>query len=266
MRKKAIISLILLIGCLAIKAKTTYIPTYYSYIQIKQGKDTVSINGNSASLEMLSFDKRFTVSVHHEDVTHEKVKAIKRAKAAAGWSMFSAIMSTITPGMRGSLFSRVQDVRLTSMLTKMDTENAESEQVFEVEIWVENNSDKELIVNEMIRGLVWYVQPHQSIQFEVGNPELASLRVSDIDNNMIEFVTVGAGSSVRKEYISYEDDECWIADIYRKSINNDTPLVPVAYNWISKTTYEKKRISIQEFREFKKEVKKRQKQEEQEKK
>ena len=259
MMRKAFFSLILLIGCLTIQGKTTYIPSYYSFIQIKQGEDTVSINGNRMSLEMLSFDKRFTVSVHHEDVTHEKVKAIKRAKAAAGWSMFSTVMSTIVPGERGSIFSRIQDFRQASMLTKLDAENAKAEQVLEVEVWIENNSDNELIVNEMIRGLVWYVQPHQSIQFEVGNPELVSLRVSDIGNNRIEFVTVGAGSSVKKEHISYEDDDCWVADIYKKSMSNDTPLVPIAYKWINKTTYETKRMSIHEFHEFKKEVKKKQK-------
>ena len=44
--KKTIFILILLIGCLGIEGKTTYIPTYYSYIQIKHGEDTVSISGN----------------------------------------------------------------------------------------------------------------------------------------------------------------------------------------------------------------------------
>lgn len=258
--RKTIISLILLIGCLSIEGKTTYIPTYNSYIQIKQGEDTMSINGNTMSIEMLSFDKRFTVSVHHEDVTHEKVKAIKRAKAAAGWSMFSTVMSTIVPGKRGSIFSRIQDFRQASMLTKMDAENANAEQVLEVEVWIDNNSDTELIVNDMIRGLAWYVQPHQSIQFEVNNPEVACLRVSDLNNSMIEFVTVGAGSSVRKEYISYEDDDCWVADIYQKDLSVNEHRTPIAYNYINKTTYETKRMTLSEFYKFKKEIKKRPKQ------
>ena len=260
--KKIVITLILLIGCLTIKGKTTYIPTYYSYIHMKQGEDTVSINGNRISLEMTSYDKRFTVSVHHEDVTHEKVKAIKRAKAAAGWSIFNTVMSTIAPGKRGSIFSRIQDYRQAAMLTKMDVENANAEQVLEVEVWIDNNSDNELIVNDMIRGLAWYVQPHQSIQFEVSNPEVACLRISDISNSMIEFVTVGAGSSVTKEYISYEDDDCWVADIYPSNYSNDMHRVPIAYKWINKTTYETKRLSINEFHKFKKEVKHRLKQEE----
>ncbi len=247
---------------MSIEGKTTYIPTYHSYIHIKQGEDTISVFGNMISLEMTSFDKRFTVSVHHEDVTHEKVKAIKRAKAAAGWSLFSTVMSTIAPGRRGSLFSRIQDIRQAVVLTQMDAENAKAEQVLEVEIWVDNNSDTELIVNDMIRGLVWYVQPHQSIQFEVGNPELANLRISDINSNNIEFVTVGVGSSVRKEFISYEDDDCWVADIYQKDLSVNEYRTPIAYNYINKTTYETKRLSIREYNEFKKEVKSRKKQEE----
>lgn len=259
--KKLLITLILLFGWLTIESKTTYIPTYYSYIHIKQGTDTFAISGKRASLETYSFDKRFTVSVHHEDVTHEKVKAIKRAKAAAGWSLFGTVMSTIAPGKRGSVFSRIQDFRQASLLTMIDAENAKAEQVLEVEIWIDNNSDNELMINDMIRGLVWYLQPHQSIQFEIGNPDMASLRISDINNSMIEFVTVGAGSSVKKEFISYEDDECWVVDIYRKNVSIDMPTEPVAYNWISKTSFESKKMSISDFNEFKKEMKSKQKQE-----
>ena len=259
--RRSVITFLLLIGCLSIVGKTTYIPTYHSYIHIKHGEDTVSISGNRISLEMPSFDKRFTVSVHHEDVTHEKVKAIKRAKAAAGWSMFTTVMSTIAPGRRGSLFSQIQDIRQASMLTKLDAENAKAEQVLEVEIWIDNNSDSELIVNDMIRGLVWYVQPHESIQFEVKNPEMANLRVSDLNNSNVEYVTVGVGSSIRKEFISYEDDDCWVADIYQKDLSVNEHRVPIAYNYINKTTYETKRLSIREYNEFKKEVKSREKQE-----
>ena len=90
---------------------------------------------------------------------------------------------------------------------------------------------------------------------------MASLRISDINNSMIEFVTVGAGSSVKKEFISYEDDECWVVDIYRKNVSIDMPTEPVAYNWISKTSFESKKMSISDFNEFKKEMKSKQKQE-----
>ena len=142
-----------------------------------------------------------------------------------------------------------------------DAENAKAEQVLEVEIWIDNNSDSELIVNDMIRGLVWYVQPHESIQFEVKNPEMANLRVSDLNNSNVEYVTVGVGSSIRKEFISYEDDDCWVADIYQKDLSVNEHRVPIAYNYINKTTYETKRLSIREYNEFKKEVKSREKQE-----
>jgi len=249
--KRLLCVIALLTVVLASVGKTTYIPTYYSYIHIKHDNDTISETSQLASLEVAGLSNNFSVEVIHEEVTREKVKAIKRAKAAAGWSMFSAILSTVLPGNRGSLFSRIQDVRQSVLLTKMDADNAKAEQVLSVEIWIDNSGGEELIVNDLARGLTWYVQPHQSIQFEVSNPDMAQLRISNINSSKVDFVTVGAGSSVRKEYISYEDDECWIAKIYRK-IGDDYDMShePIAYSWISKKTYEAKVISVDDYRQF----------------
>ena len=57
---------------------------YRSMIRIEQGNDTIFDTNKKISLELASGDAMFRVSVNHEDMTLEKIKEIKRSKAAAG--------------------------------------------------------------------------------------------------------------------------------------------------------------------------------------
>ena len=238
--KKIVVFIFLFIGVLNIGGKTTYIPTYSSYIYLQQGNDSITVSNIKASLELESFDKLFTISVHHEEMSEEKVKSIKRAKAKAGWSTFNTVMSVLAPGQRGSIFSRIQDVRQSTTLLKMDKDNANSEKVPRIEIWVDNNSNKELIVNDMIRGLAWYIRPKESIQFEIANPEVARLRVSDIDNHNIQYATICVGSTIRKENLAWEDDDCWIIYEYI-----DYPSI-INYTYISKDDFTTRDLTLEE--------------------
>lgn len=245
MRKIAVL-LLIFIGTLNIGGKTTYIPTYSSYIYLQQGNDSTIVSNIKASLELESFDKLFTISVHHEEMSEEKVKSIKRSKAKAGWSTFNTVMSVLAPGQRGTIFSRIQDVRQSAKLLKMDKDNANAEKVLGIEIWVENNSDKELIVNDMIRGLAWYIRPKESIQFEISNPEVARLRVSDIENKNIQYATICVGSSVRKENLAWEDNDCWIIYEYI-----DYPS-KINYTYISKDDFSTRALTLEEKRRVEK--------------
>lgn len=83
--KKYLLFLLFLTVGIMVEAKTTYIPKYQSYIHIVNGLDTTAVSNILENLELAEEGGMFTIRIEHEEVTKEKVKAIKRAKRAAGW-------------------------------------------------------------------------------------------------------------------------------------------------------------------------------------
>ena len=81
---------------ITINSKTTYIPTYLSYLHIVTGVDTVAVTNNLDTLELKDPEGMFIMRIDQENVTSEKVKAIKRMKAAAGWATFGAVMGGVS--------------------------------------------------------------------------------------------------------------------------------------------------------------------------
>ena len=71
---------------LTIQAKTTYIPKYRSYIHIVDKSDTISVANVLPELVLDDKNGMFSIRLEHEIVTDDKIKAIKRAKRAAGWA------------------------------------------------------------------------------------------------------------------------------------------------------------------------------------
>ncbi len=55
------------------------------------------------------------------------------------------------------------------------------------------------MVADQIRGLVWYVRPHTSLQFFMANPGFEQLRISGIHNTDISYATLIAGNNEDKE-------------------------------------------------------------------
>ena len=244
--------------CLTAMAKTTYIPTYKSYIHIVNGTDTVSVDGILPELEMAEANGLFTIRFEHEEVTKEKVKDIKRAKRAAGWAGFAAVMSGVSTAFSDNslqYFIRSTNTRIATDLTTIYAANAENEQILTIELWIDNPTDSELMVNDMERGLTWFILPKQSMNLKVNNPEAARLRISDAHNGFVRYVTAAAGSSVKKWNIGWEDDECWVVEVYK----DNSPHIPenqICYRRISKIDFSESDMSIPDFSVFKKEKKK----------
>ena len=119
-------------------------------------------------------------------------------------------------------------------------------------VWIENTSEEEIMVNDMERGLVWYIQPMNSLYVRMNNPDAASLRISDIHNKDISFVMATAGSSVTKHEIVWEDEYCWIVPVYKeKESFYEDPRIE-KYRRIWKKSFEDEEMSNSEFKEFKK--------------
>lgn len=260
-RQFTIIATLLL--CLAIQAKTTYIPTYRSFIQIKQsGNDSVMAQSNLEKLDLMAQDGSFTITILHEDVDKEKVKAIKRAKAAAGWMTFAAVMSGVSAGFNSTYYNNA----LTTYIDMRRTENiavlsgfmhdvAKAEQRLTIDFFIDNLSNEELIVADLARGLTWYIQPHTSMQFSLANPGIERLRISDLHHSSVKYADIIGGNSVRKETIEWEDDDCWIVRRYEGDSDeegNSSSIQEYHYHYIDKATFDSREMPVTELKEFKK--------------
>lgn len=251
--------------CLAVQAKTTYIPTYRSFIQIKQGlNDSITAESKLGRLDLTAQDGSFSITLVHEDVDKQKVKAIKRAKAAEGWMTFATMLSGFSAGFdatyyNSSLLTYVEMRRTENyaVLSDIMHNNAKGEQRLTIEFFIDNHSSEELMVADMARGLTWYILPHTSMQFSMPNPGIERLRISDLQHKSIKYADIVGGSYVEKESLAWEDDNCWIVVKYKegsdlKQYEGRIPTTDYTYRCINKETYDITEMTPTEFQEFKK--------------
>lgn len=217
--KKVLFMMAMLMVTASAGAKTTYIPSYRSYIHIVNRTDTVKNESKALTLEMAEASGMFTVRFEHEDVTSDKVKSIKQAKAIAGWmtvtSLASGVGSAFTKDNM-SFMAMYAGANITSDIAEIQAANAESEQLLQLALCIDNTTDGELMVADLDRGMVWYVQPHETLRLATANPDATRLRISDIRSEQIRYVSAIGGSSLTKYMIGYEDDECWIVPVKDK--------------------------------------------------
>lgn len=245
-----------------IVGKTTYIPVYRTYMHIVNGSDTVAVSNNKMELTLDDASGMFRMYIEHEDVTQEKVKAIKRAKRAAGWATFSTVMSAVsTVFSQNSLqyMVRSANTKIASQLADIYNYNAKAEQKLLIGLWIDNTSKEELVINDMERGLLWYVRPSQSLHLQLNNPDIANLRISDVHHNQVFYAMIAAGSLIYKHEIDWEDDDCWIYGIWENLGFTEVRVVN-RYVRISKEDYSEREMSVDEYNAYKKEMKNRNRQ------
>ncbi len=237
-------------------AKTTYIPAYTSYAHIIVRGDTVMATANKLrSMELLSPDGTYRITVQHEDLTQERVKAIKRVKRAMGWAMASAILGNVSAAFSdNSLQYSIgkSNASVANELAALYAGKAMAAQILGVEVWLENLTDDELIVSDCERGLTWYVQPRNALLLTTNNPDMVVLRVSDLLNKNVSFATIAAGSAVDKVELKHEDDDCWVIVAYER--RPDGTLNPLGgFKYINKHDFSQRLINYRQFQDFLKE-------------
>ena len=259
MKRIAFIIVMIITVFVTIHSKTTYIPTYLSYLHIVTGRDTIAVTNNLDTLELVDPEGMFTLRIDQEDVTSEKVKAIKRKKAAAGWMTFSAAMGGVSTAFSNNSLQYIVRSAFTSSAARLAAiYNAEgkAEESLAITAWIDNLTDSELMVCDLERGLTWWILPHQSMELRLNNPEASQLRISDPKNNFIRYATILAGNKVTKYEIEIETDEYWYSPVWREinSPHDDSNLMH--YLRISKRNYEEVKMNKQDFRKIKNELKK----------
>ena len=255
---KKVFAIALFFWALTLNAKTTYIPTYRSYLHIVNAYDTLAVSNNLDTLELSDPDGIFTLRIDHEDVTKEKVKAIKRKKRAAGWASISAALSGVSIAFSDNVAEylvRRDNAIIASDIADIYAVNAKVEQVLGIDLWIDNNSEGELMVCDMERGLTWWILPGQSMKFKLNNPEAARLRISDNKSNFVRYVMAMAGSKLKKWDIDLETDDYWYSAVYSSDITRGLFNL-LEYIRISKLDYHEDRISKEEFMAVEKSMKK----------
>ena len=245
------------IVAVTIHSKTTYIPTYLSYLHIVTSVDTVAVKNNLDTLELKDPEGMFTMRIDQEDVTSEKVKAIKRMKAAAGWATFGAAMGGVSTAFSSNSLQYMVRSSFTYAATRLASiysTGVTKEESLDIILWIDNMTDNELMVCDMERGLTWWIMPRQSMQLKLNNPEVSQLRISDPQSHHVRYASVLAGNSVTKYEIEIETDEYWYSPVWRDIPHDDSNLMH--YLRISKRDYEEMKMSKSDFRELKKSLKK----------
>lgn len=234
--------------------KTTYIPTYLSYIHIVTNGDTISTTGTYSELELQEPTGLFRIWLDHEDVTHEKVKAIKRAKRNAGWMTFSAVLSGVSTAFSNNTLQymvRSTNTKVLATLAEFYRAKSNADQTLSIDMWIENTSNKELMVCDMERGLTWWILPNQQMKMRLNNPEAASLRISDAKSENVRYTNVLTGNKIRKIEVTYEDKDFFIFPVYKMNeIHNESNLIK--YVCISKADFTETNMTAEEFKTYKK--------------
>lgn len=258
MRMKRIFVIIALavVSSMTVQAKKTYIPRYATFIGITEpGQEPVSLSNIMMENTVQPTSGLFTLSVYHDDMTLEKLKTIRRNKAAAGWYGFSASLYSVSAVMSDNVidrFANTLNAEFAATLSAIHSANAEVASVLGIEVEIDNTSRGEIMVNDMERGLTWYVLPSQRLTLRMNNPDVARLRISDGEGRYPHYATIGAGSEMKSMNVVYEDEDFVAVPIYGEGEKRATV---VSYTIIDRRTWEQRSMSPTEYLEFKKQRK-----------
>lgn len=237
---------------LSANAKTTYIPRYTTTMSLAiPGEDTIAVFNNNIEVEIKSSDGLFTATVYHDDLTLEKLKTIRRNKAAEGWAGFSAILSGFAYATADNFADRLTNyykAETSAIIAGIYSANAEAANILGVELVIDNTSNEELSVNDMERGLIWHILPHRSLTLQMNNPDVAQLRIADSRDNRPHYLTVGAGSVMKPMVVIYEDEDYVVRPVYSDNESHEIDF----YMLIDRRTLESQSMSPEEYKKFRK--------------
>lgn len=196
------------------------IPTYHSFVYWIQGADTLYSEDNTILHESVSPDGTIVVRVRHEEWPHGVTT--KSMERLAPWHATIArrkgLRAIINQGMANTdaMMPMKKDPILmdaASSVARLVQMTDRLEMNFACEYMIENTGTQEIVVNDLNRGLVWYLPAHSYLLLNMGTlPQACLLRIAN--NNplqpSVKYVTIGSASFEMKLTIAFEDDDCWI--------------------------------------------------------
>lgn len=265
---KVVLLLTLIIGLsLDVVAKDKYIGKYMTTITEKANDKVRTETCNySNEFSMTVLDGKLCITVCHELVTDSKENAIKNSKSITNFLAASSVLSSLSSGVSlvGGNTSKAQTEAYEAQ-RKAGNARDEVEKMKELaslgaSLILENTSDEELFVNDIMRGLTWILQPHSDIVIPMlYNDKKRKLRAStlDISKQPISLIDIKAESEIKYFDIEFEDDKFlyYCPNEGKKDEMYLTPVSPKYYR-IEKATVERSEISKNEYKEIKKIIKK----------
>ncbi len=229
-----ICALFVLFFAIHIQAKTTYIPTYDNRLLLIENGEVDSLSNKSHALLMSSKDGLITCTLAQQVVSQDLVRDIKRAKNAAGWAMVAAALSSASAGIaqnqmnygynKGRAMQDYVDARenTNASLSASVEAKAEAEDLktLLLDLVVRNNSQKEMLITDMDRGLVWFVIPNCEVRLPLLKNEECHFRISScnpLDEN-VKYINAMGTSTLEKYSIGLETDMFWYVPISDKAL------------------------------------------------
>lgn len=270
MRKK--ISVLAMCFCLAafyVQAKTTYIPTYVNRLILIENGELDSLTNENPSLMMSSKDALITCTLTQQVVSQDLVRDIKRAKNAAGWAMLAAALSSFNEGVAQSQMNNSHDkgwamrnyvnarenTNASIAASANALEQAEELKTLLLDLVVKNNSNKEMLITDMDRGLVWFVLPNCEVRLPLLQNEECHFRISScnpLDEN-VKYVKAIGTSTLEKYTIGLETDTSWYVPLSKKTLKSLKYKTEESYGYIKidKETMRKSVVSYYELKDIK---------------
>ena len=235
MRKKFL--LLTMFACsfaIHIQAKTTYIPTYDNRLLLIENGEVDSLTNKAHSLMISSKDGLITCTLAQQVVSQDLVREIKRAKSSAGWAMVAAALSSINEGIaqnqmnngynKGWAMKNYVDARdntNASLAASADAKaQAEDLKTLLLDLVIKNNSQKEMLITDMDRGLVWFVLPNCEVRLPLLKDEECHFRISScnpLDEN-VKYINALGTSTLEKYNVGLETDISWYVPISSKAL------------------------------------------------
>lgn len=252
-------------------AKTTYIPTYDNRLILIENGEVDSLKNQKHSLSMASKDGLVTCTLAQQVVSEDLVRDIKRAKNSAGWDIVAATLSSAAEGAaitkmnsgrnNGWATSSYVDARdaTNSSLAASENAKAQAEQLktLLLDLVVRNNSQKEMLITDMDRGLVWFILPNSEVRLPLLKDEECHFRISScnpLDEN-VKYINALGTSTLEKYTIGLETDISWyvpVSDKAKKGLRFKTDKQN-GYIKIDKESMVMSLVSEEEFRKVKQE-------------
>ena len=218
------------------QAKTTYIPNYNNKLIVIDSGRIDSIMNQQYSLSSMSQDGLISCAIVQQVVSPELVRSIKRAKSAAGWATVAAALSSASAGYSqgqmntgradGYTVSNYIDARELTRESLAESAGAKALandlMTLLADLLIKNNSEKEMMVTDMDRGLVWFVLPHTEISLPLENGEESHFRISScapLDEN-VKYINATANSTLTKYTVGLETDMYWYVPLTDKNKKN----------------------------------------------
>lgn len=231
---KRIFLLPILLLALTASARTGKVPFYKSFVYWIQNTDTLYSENNTLLQESVSPDGTVIIRVRHEDwqdiVTPKSIKRMAPWHAAV--SQRHGIRAILhqerantdammpmkqVPGMMPNALGVNNLSKMTDQL----------EMHFTTEYMIENAGTQEMIINDLNRGLVWYVPPKSYLLLNMGElPQACLLRIASTNASEtdLKYVTIGSACYTMKFTIAYEDDDCWIFLLNEEAAKDESRL------------------------------------------